>query len=53
MTRYPNLEPWLKDNAPIFPYRVKTSGFGVLHRHIDGVNPFDFYVVIENYAIST
>ena len=53
MTSSPNLETWLKYDAPIFPYRVKISGFGVLHRHIDGVNPYDFYVVMENSAIAT
>ncbi len=53
MAQSPNLETWLRYNAPIFPYRVKIAGFGVLHRHIDGVNPFDFYVVMDNSAIAT
>ena len=53
MAKSPNLASWLKDNAPIFPYRLKTAGFGVLHRHIDGVNPFDYYVIIDNSAIAT
>ena len=53
MSQSPNLETWIKYNAPIFPYRVKISGFGVLHRHIDGVNPFDYYLVMDNSAIAT
>ena len=53
MAQSPNLASWLIDDAPIFPYRIKTSGFGVLHRHIDGVNPFDYYVVMDNAAIAT
>ncbi len=44
---------WLTQNAPDLIYRRQRLGFGVLSRHIDGVIPLDFWLVVENMPINT
>ncbi|MGB2926006.1 MAG: O-antigen ligase family protein [Limnothrix sp.] len=53
MTKAPNFEIWLRAFAPTWQYRRLRSGFNVISRHIDGVNPSDFWTVSENVAIVT
>ena len=52
MSQSPTFAQWLY-NAPAIPYRRERAGFGVVNRHIDGVTPSDFYLVLENSAIAT
>jgi tetratricopeptide (TPR) repeat protein len=44
---------WLKYNVPVFPHRFERQGFGVVSRHIDGVIPSDYFIVIDNPVIAT
>jgi uncharacterized protein involved in response to NO len=53
MANSENFTQWLKQKSPILQYRKQRAGFGVNSRHIDGVQPFDFFPVIENLAMST
>lgn len=48
-----NFIQWLKENPPIIQYRKQRAGFGVNSRHIDGVQPYDFFPVVENLALAT
>jgi hypothetical protein len=48
-----NFGQWLKYNAPISPRRFQRQGFGVVNRHIDGVIPNDYFLIVDNIAIST
>lgn len=48
-----NFIQWLTLNPPILQYRNQRAGFGVNSRHIDGVQPYDFYPVVENLALAT
>ncbi len=50
MAQSKSFDQWLKQNAPKRELRRQRSGFGVLSRHIDGVNPSDFLTVEENLA---
>jgi hypothetical protein len=52
MNRSATFDQWLKQNAPTREYRRERSGFGVLSRHIDGPNPTDFLIVIDNIPIT-
>ncbi|MGK7944857.1 MAG: O-antigen ligase family protein [Microcystaceae cyanobacterium] len=47
-----NFHQWLTENAPVLRYRRERLGFGVNLRHIDGVIPKDFLLVLENAAVS-
>ncbi len=49
----PNFYRWLTESAPVLRYRRQRLGFGVNRRHIDGPNPEDYYVVIENLPMVT
>jgi hypothetical protein len=49
----PSFDRWLKDNTLIQQYRLERSGFGVVSRHIDGVQPTDFYFVVDNIPVKT
>ncbi len=53
MTKSKNFGQWLKYNAPVFPHRFQRQGFGVVSRHIDGVIPSDYFLIVDNIAIST
>lgn len=53
MDRATTMEQWLKKYAPVLRYRFQRAGFGVIHRHIDGFQPTDFFPVVENAAITT
>ena len=48
-----NFDQWLKQNNIFLPYRRKRAGFGVVSRHIDGPQPEDFFLVVENLPINT
>jgi uncharacterized protein involved in response to NO len=50
MAQSKSFDQWLKQLAPKRELRRQRSGFGVLSRHIDGVNPTDFLTVEENLA---
>jgi uncharacterized protein involved in response to NO len=47
-----SLDDWLK-SAPVRTYRRSRSGFNVLSRHTDGVNPEDFYELPENLIMQS
>ncbi len=51
MKKTDNFDQWLRKEAPILRYRRERLGFGVNMRHIDGVIPKDFLLVLENAAI--
>lgn len=51
MTKGEFFDEWLRLFAPASNYRRLRSGFNVISRHIDGVNPTDFMTVSENVAI--
>lgn len=53
MTGSKNFIQWLKEKSPIIQYRKQRAGFGVNSRHIDGVQPYDFFPVVENLALAT
>ncbi|PSF38113.1 polymerase [Aphanothece hegewaldii CCALA 016] len=53
MANSKNFIQWLKENPPIIQYRNQRAGFGVNSRHIDGVQPYDFFPVVENLALAT
>ena len=48
-----NFDQWLKQNNVFLQYRRKRAGFGVVSRHIDGPQPEDFFLVVENLPINT
>jgi tetratricopeptide (TPR) repeat protein len=48
-----NFDQWLKQNNIFLQYRRKRAGFGVVSRHIDGPQPEDFFLVVENLPINT
>ncbi|GFE67715.1 O-antigen ligase family protein [Chroococcus sp. FPU101] len=48
-----NFIQWLKENPPILQYRNQRAGFGVNSRHIDGIQPYDYYPIVENLALAT
>ena len=47
-----SLDDWLK-NSPIRTFRRQRSGFNVLSRHTDGINPEDFAPVPENIIMQS
>ncbi len=47
-----SLDDWLK-NSPIRTSRRQRSGFNVLSRHTDGINPEDFAAVPENIIMQS
>ncbi|HEY9877484.1 MAG TPA: O-antigen ligase family protein [Leptolyngbyaceae cyanobacterium] len=47
-----SLDDWLKAKAPSGELRNERLGFGVLARHIDGPQPSDYYVRIENIPMA-
>jgi len=53
MEAAPDFYTWLRDYAPVLRYRRQRLGFGVSQRHIDGPNPEDFYIVLENLPMAT
>jgi O-antigen ligase len=53
MEAAPDFYTWLRDYAPVLRYRRQRLGFGVSQRHIDGPNPEDFYMVLENLPMVT
>jgi hypothetical protein len=53
MANSQNLTQWLTQNPPILQYRIRRVGFGVNSRHIDGIQPSDFWPVVENLALNT
>jgi uncharacterized protein involved in response to NO len=53
MSASPTFDRWLKDNTLIQQYRFKREGFGVVSRHIDGVQPSDFYLVVDNLPVKS
>ena len=52
MAQSKSFDQWLKQNSPTRELRRQRSGFGVLSRHIDGINPSDFLTVEENLAMT-
>lgn len=46
-------DQWLKYQAPTWEYQRQRAGFGVNSRHIDGLQPTDFWLVAENVAMTT
>ncbi len=52
MAQSQSFDQWLKQKSPSRELRRQRSGFGVLSRHIDGVNPLDFLTVEENLAMT-
>ncbi|MEB3312172.1 MAG: O-antigen ligase family protein [Snowella sp.] len=46
-------DQWIRNNSPFLQYRRQRLGFGVVSRHIDGPNPDDFFLVVENLPINT
>ncbi len=46
-------DQWLKQNNNFLQYRRQRLGYGVVSRHIDGPNPEDFFLVVENLPINT
>ena len=53
MNQANSLTQWLQEYAPTMQSRRQRSGFGVISRHIDGVIPADFLIVVDNIAVST
>ena len=53
MEQSKNLRQWLTEFFPILQYRRERLGFGVNNRHIDGPNPQDFFLVVENLPMVT
>ena len=58
MTRSPknsltNFDQWLKQNNVFLQSRRKRARFGVVSRHIDGPQPEDSFLVVENLPINT
>ena len=47
-----SLDDWLK-NSPVRTSRRQRSGFNVLSRHTDGINPEDFAAVPENIIMQS
>lgn len=47
-----SFEQWLKQNNNFLQYRRQRLGYGVVNRHIDGPNPEDFFLVVENLPIN-
>ncbi len=47
-----SLDDWLKA-GPVRTFRRSRSGFNVLSRHTDGVNPEDFYELSENILMQS
>ena len=52
MQQADTFDQWLKQSAPMRPYRRRREGFGVLSRQVDGPAPTDFLVVWDNLAVS-
>ncbi|MGL5036007.1 MAG: O-antigen ligase family protein, partial [Microcystaceae cyanobacterium] len=48
-----DFKQWLTQMSPVLQYRRERLGFGVVSRHIDGVNPRDFFLVVENLPMTT
>lgn len=46
-----SFEQWLKQRSPTWEPRNQRLGFGVLSRHIDGPQPADYFVRVENVAM--
>ncbi|MEB3225412.1 MAG: O-antigen ligase family protein [Synechococcus sp.] len=46
-----SLRAWVQDNPPAYSERVQRIGFNIISRHIDGNNPTDFGLAIENAPI--
>ena len=46
-------DQWLNQNNLFLPYRRQRLGFGVVSRHIDGPQPEDFFLIVENLPINT
>lgn len=53
MATSPTFDRWLKDNTLIQQYRFQRQGFGIVSRHIDGVQPSDFYFVVDNLPVKS
>jgi len=47
-----NLHQWLTQMSPVLQYRRERLGFGVVSRHIDGPNPKDFFLVVDNLPMT-
>ena len=53
MQRAETFEQWLQQYPTVGRHRHTRAGFGVISRHIDGPAPVDFFVVVDNVAITT
>ncbi len=53
MEQASTFQQWLQQFPPIQKYRRTRSGFNVISRHIDGPAPTDFFVVVDNLAMTT
>ncbi|MEB3249761.1 MAG: O-antigen ligase family protein [Merismopediaceae bacterium] len=53
MAKAQNFRQWLTEFFPVLQYRRERLGFGVNNRHIDGPNPQDFFLVVENLPMVT
>ncbi len=51
MAKSNNFEQWLKENPPILQYYRQRTGFGFITRHLDGITPTDFWLIVENAAM--
>ncbi|MGF1459625.1 MAG: O-antigen ligase family protein [Leptolyngbyaceae cyanobacterium] len=47
-----SFDQWLKATAPYIRLRNERLGFGVLMRHDDGPSPTDYYLRLENLAMT-
>lgn len=46
-----SFDDWLKQTAPIVQPRNERLGFGVLSRHVDGINPKDYLPLLDNLPV--
>jgi O-antigen ligase len=52
MAKSANFLEWLTTNSPSIEYHRQREGFGVISRHIDGIQPTDFWLVVDNLPMT-